>query len=123
MKRILVLIMILSIIVFTTGCSSRMSVKSLGLPINDNMELMETYNKKVEKTRIEISKYEIKNESLNTFLEGYEQELKDAGWTTRTNMKPHGVVVEKDDNTVTFIVYEESDKLLVDIIPTPRAER
>lgn len=122
MKRILVLIMILSIIVFTAGCSSRISVKSLGLPINENMELKETYNKKVEKTKIEISTYEIKNETLDTFLEAYEQELKDSGWTTRTNMKPYGVVVEKDENTVTFIVYEQSDQLLVDIIPTPKAE-
>lgn len=123
MKRIFVLIMILSVIVFATGCSSRISVKSLELPINDNMELKETFNKKVEKTKIEISTYEIKNESLDKFLEGYEQELKDAGWTTKNNMKPHGLVVEKDANTVTFIVYEESDKLLVDIIPTPKAEK
>lgn len=123
MKRVLVLIMVLSIGVFAVGCSSKMSVESLELPIKDNMELKETYNKKVEKNKIEISTYEIKNDSLDTFLEGYEKDLEEVGWTTKSNMKPNGIVAEKDDNTVTFIVYEVSEKLLLDIIPTPKADK
>lgn len=121
MRKILVLIIALSMIIFATGCSTRVSVKSLGLPINDNMELKETHNKKIEKTKIEISTYEIKDESLETFLDSYEPQLNNAGWATRTNMKPNGIVVQKEDITVTFIVYEDSGKLLVDIIPTPKA--
>ncbi|MBC8587555.1 hypothetical protein [Paratissierella segnis] len=122
MKRILVLIITLSIGIFTVGCSSKLSVESLDIPIKDNMELKETYNKKIEKTKMEISTYEIKNENLDTFLEGYEKDLEKDGWTTRTNMKPNGIVSEKDDNSVTFIVYEDSEKLLLDIIPTPKAD-
>ena len=124
LKKYSILFLIFSLIIITAGCrtSNKESVETLDFPIRENMTLASTYKSSVENTDVEVSIYEVKNGSLNTFLNEYEKDLNDNGWVTTRNLKPNGLVVEKNSKSVTVLCYEQEDKLLVDIIPTPMTE-
>lgn len=111
---------LLSILIIIAGCNSKVSVESLGIPITDNMTVKETYESSEEGQNIIISTYTLENEILDTFLANYEQTLNEKGWSTINNLKPRGLIMEKNGQNVTLILYEESNQLLLDIIPTPK---
>lgn len=125
LKKHSILFLIFSLIVIMTGCrtSNKQSVETLDFPIRENMTLESTYKSSVENTEVEVSIYEVKNGSLNTFLSEYEKDLNDSGWVTTRDLKPNGLVVEKNSKSVTVLCYEQESKLMVDIIPTPMAEK
>lgn len=124
MKKYSILFLIFSLIIIMTGCGSanQESVETLDFPIRENMTLESTYKSSVEDTDVEVSIYEVKNSSLNTFLSEYEKDLNDSGWVTTRDLKPNGLVVEKNNKSVTVLCYEQENKLMVDIIPTPMSE-
>lgn len=125
LKKHSILFLIFSLIVIMTGCrtSNKQSVETLDFPVRENMTLESTYKSSVENTEVEVSIYEVKNGSLNTFLSEYEKDLNDSGWVTTRDLKPNGLVVEKNSKSVTVLCYEQESKLMVDIIPTPMAEK
>jgi len=103
------------------GCSSPNieSVESLNFPIMENMTLESTYESTVDDSIVEVSTYIVENGSLNSFLFEYEKYLNENNWLTSRDLKPNGLIVEKNNKSVTILAYEEEDKLMVDIIPTP----
>lgn len=120
MRKKMFLLYLLSIMIIIAGCNSKISVKSLGIPITDNMTIKETYESSEDGQNIIISTYTLENESLDTFLYDYEKTLNENGWNTINNLKPRGLVMEKNGQNITLILYEESNQLLLDIIPTPK---
>lgn len=109
------------LLIFATSCKTS-SVKSLGFPIRDDMKLESTRTNKVYKENVELSTYSVQNADLGSFLSEYEKALNDEGWKTTNNLKPNGIVVEKNSKKVTIIAYKENNTLLVDVIPTPKAK-
>lgn len=120
MRKRILLIYLLSILIIIVGCNSKVSVESLGIPITDNMIVKDTYESNVEGQNIIISTYTLENETLETFLYNYEKTLNENGWTSVNDYKPSGLMVEKDNQKVTLVLYEELNELLLDIIPTPK---
>lgn len=120
MKKKIFLLYLISILIIIVGCNSKISVESLGIPITDNMTVKETFESNEEGQNIIISTYTLENETLETFLSNYEQTLNENGWNTINNLIPRGLVMEKNGQNVTLILYEESNMLLLDIIPTPK---
>lgn len=118
-KQIIILLFILTIL--ATGCS-KMSVESLAFPISEDMQLDSTRTNKVDKVNVELSTYTVKDGNLDSFLFEYEELLNSEGWVTTQNLKPNGLVIEKNNEKVTIIAYEKNGNLLVDIIPTPNVE-
>lgn len=119
MKRIKIIVLLVFLLILFTGCSTS-SVKSLGFPIRDDMKLESTRTNEVHKENVELSTYSVANGELSNFLFEYEKTLNEEGWETVQNLKPNGLVVEKNEKEVTVIAYEENNTLFVDVIPTPK---
>lgn len=106
------------------GCNQSKieSVESLNFPIREDMTLESSYESSVEDIKVEVSTYIVKGGTLDSFLFEYEKSLNEDNWVTARNLKPNGIVVEKNNKSVTILAYEQEGKLLVDIIPTPKIE-
>ncbi len=119
MKSRAMLYMIICTIVLFVGCS-KTTVESLDVPIEENMKLESTKEGETEGETVELSTYVVQDRSLESFLFEYEKTLNDKGWETTSDLKPRGLVVEKNNKAVTIIAYEREGKLMVDVIPTPK---
>ncbi len=124
MKKYFILFLILSIVIIMSGCNQSKieSVESLSFPIREDMTLESSYESSVEDIKVEVSTYIVKGGTLDSFLFEYEKSLNEDNWVTARNLKPNGIVVEKNNKSVTILAYEQEGKLLVDIIPTPKIE-
>lgn len=119
MKKYKYLFLLGFLVLFFIGCNKIDSVKSLGIPLMDSMKLEESYTTEVEGVSIEPATYIVENGKFETFLFEYEELLKESDWVTVNDLKPNGLVVEKNQKKVTFLAYEEAGVLKVDIVPTP----
>ncbi|WIV13300.1 hypothetical protein [Proteiniborus sp. MB09-C3] len=124
MKKYKIFPLIAFLIILTFGCSAEtiQSVKSLNFPLRDDMNLESTNTSTVNDVEIESSTYTVQNGDLSSFLFEYEKNLNEKGWATVNDLKPSGLVVEKSNKTVTILAYEQDNKLMVDILPTPKAK-
>jgi hypothetical protein len=117
-RAVIFLLVIISI--FSIGCSNKYTVESLDVPIEENMKLESTKEGETEGKTVELSAYVVENGALDSFLFEYEKKLNDKGWKTTNNLKPNGLVVEKNNKKVTILAYEREGNLMVDVIPTPK---
>ena len=122
MKNRAILYLIICISIFSIGCS-KTTVESLDIPIEESMKLESTKEGEAEGETVELSTYVVQNGNLDSFLFEYEKKLNDKGWKTTSDLKPRGLVVEKNDKTVTILAYEREGKLMVDVIPTPKEKK
>lgn len=125
MKKYSILSLILFLLIVMIGCTTTNieSVESLNFPVEDNMILESTNKNTVEDINVESSTYTVQNGNLNSFLFEYEKNLNEKGWITVNDLKPNGLVVEKNNKTVTILAYEHENKLMVDILPTPKVKK
>jgi len=121
-KKRAILFLIICVSIFSIGCS-KTTVESLDFPIEESMKLESTREGKAEGETVELSTYVVQNGSLDLFLFEYEKKLNDNGWKTTSDLKPRGLVVEKNNKAVTILAYEKEGKLMVDLIPTPKEKK
>lgn len=119
MKKYNYLLLLGLLVLFFIGCSKVQSVESLNFPLMDNMKLEKTYTTEIEGQSIEPTTYIVESGKLETFLFEYEELLKKNNWVITNDLKPSGLIVEKNEKKVTILAYEESNILKADIIPTP----